>query len=708
LWLILSIFVLQGCAEIVNPVDQPVLDQIAALKIITMGDGFYEISLREIQQSGLDFTKSDIKDLAFFQRGALIPFWTDEDGGDTWFRFYAPASTSRYTQETITILTRKDLYPTSSDEKLAPGENANQINGGTNASSGCIQELHFEENNIYQPKAIPGEPWLWVTITAPGEVELPIELNSKLSGDVRIRIRMWALTEAAASPDHKVILGANGLEIGSSDWDGKGWQELIFPVSGEIFKKGVNLLTIQSPGLSGVIADKILVDWIQIDHPATYNSGSGQRKIQCNADTDLPLADLAQNDIYIHSNDGEFERLLARDDESFHSIHAGDEYWLIHDQQYLPPKRVTAISADNIQIENIPPGDYLVIGDRALLDAAQGLIEWRKNQGLSVTQIAIDTLYDYFNDGYPEPAAIRSFLYWTSLNWQKPPRYVLLLGDASYDPKGYQYEQISSYLPSFFIETQHGGETTSDFGFSILSPQEWPDLNRSKEAVPQVAVGRLPASTEEQIKNLTAKIIEYENQIQKMPDRNPQVLVVADRSEDSFRMEGENFSNTLPETKPFNLFVPGAEDSLLTDFWKNDPQWIVYFGHGSIQDWGSDQYMSPDTASQLPVQLSPPIVLQFTCLTGLFSHPDVESISEKLLWNSKGGAIALLAPTSLTLPGDQSLLSQELAVQMGSIENKRLGDLILNAWRGAAEKPVEINDVIRTFALLGDPGLLLP
>jgi hypothetical protein len=45
---------------------------------------------------------------------------------------------------------------------------------------------------------------------------------------------------------------------------------------------------------------------------------------------------------------------------------------------------------------------------------------------------------------------------------------------------------------------------------------------------------------------------------------------------------------------------------------------------------------------------------------------------------------------------------------MGSTENKRLGDLLLNAWRAAAEKPVEINDVIRTFALLGDPGLLLP
>jgi hypothetical protein len=221
-------------------------------------------------------------------------------------------------------------------------------------------------------------------------------------------------------------------------------------------------------------------------------------------------------------------------------------------------------------------------------------------------------------------------------------------------------------------------------------------------------VGRLPASTEDQIKILTAKIIEYENQIKKLPDRNPQVLVVADRSEDSFKMEGENFSHTLPETKTFDLFVPGAEDSQLINFWKKDPQWIVYFGHGSIQDWGSDQYMSPEAVSQLPVQLSPPIVLQFTCLTGLFSHPEVESISEELLWHPKGGAIALLAPTSLTLPGDQSLLSQELGVQVGSTENIRLGDLLLNAWRGAAEKPVEINDVIRTFALLGDPGLLLP
>lgn len=47
-----------------------------------------------------------------------------------------------------------------------------------------------------------------------------------------------------------------------------------------------------------------------------------------------------------------------------------------------------------------------------------------------------------------------------------------------------------------------------------------------------------------------------------------------------------------------------------------------------------------------------PIVLNMTCLTALFTHPQVESLAESLLWQRKGGVVAVLAPTSLTLPTD--------------------------------------------------------
>ncbi len=70
--------------------------------------------------------------------------------------------------------------------------------------------------------------------------------------------------------------------------------------------------------------------------------------------------------------------------------------------------------------------------------------------------------------------------------------------------------------------------------------------------------------------------------------------------------------------------------------------------------------------------------------------------------------MAALAPTSLTLAGDQRALAHALAQGLTDGRHARLGDAVLDAWRAVPTDAPGGRDVMQTFLLLGDPALQLP
>ena len=100
-----------------------------------------------------------------------------------------------------------------------------------------------------------------------------------------------------------------------------------------------------------------------------------------------------------------------------------------------------------------------------------------------------------------------------------------------------------------------------------------------------------------------------------------------------------------------------------------------------------------------------PVVINMTCLTGLFIHPKVASLVETLLFYDQGGAVAMLAPTSLTLPSSQSYLSQALVEGMMQNPTATLGEVFLQAQRKVPAGDAGALEVLLTFLLFGDPAL---
>ncbi|MEK6325171.1 MAG: C25 family cysteine peptidase [Acidobacteriota bacterium] len=78
-----------------------------------------------------------------------------------------------------------------------------------------------------------------------------------------------------------------------------------------------------------------------------------------------------------------------------------------------------------------------MITTRELAASLMPLVALREKRGLRVALIDIEDIYDEFSFGQKSPYAVKDFLAYANSNWKKKPRFVLLAGDASLDPKNY-------------------------------------------------------------------------------------------------------------------------------------------------------------------------------------------------------------------------------------------------------------------------------
>src|SRR5262249_51101443 len=93
---------------------------------------------------------------------------------------------------------------------------------------------------------------------------------------------------------------------------------------------------------------------------------------------------------------------------------------------------------------------------------------------------------------------VRDFLSYTATQWSLAPRFVLLVGDASFDSKNYLGFGEHDFVPTKLIDTQLM-ETASDVWFTTF------DQNGGGGR----GVGRLSGGCVEDIDRLVAKIVGY-------------------------------------------------------------------------------------------------------------------------------------------------------------------------------------------------------
>jgi hypothetical protein len=685
--------------------DQTPRQPATAAKIFIAEDGMYELTTADLEAAGLGWIDSDSVQFCLFYRGRPQPLWVDGRGKTLSLRFYGQANQSRYAPENVYWLQREQRRgcgsfpgPSGSSSSSVP------VHGLVDRS---IATVRAEENQLYLPQMGKGDHWFWVKLSAPQTQTFDVGLTAVAPGQGRLRVEVWASTQGAVAPDHHLRISVNGQPVADETWDGQGHHTIEADLPARLLKEGANVVSIEAPGDTGVPADIVFVDWIEVRYPRflvaeadrlAFESRGGRLRLT-GFGRPAALFDITDPQNVARLTGVQVDQPQDPTVVTFEG-EPGRRYLAVGPTGFQRPVRIApAVTSPGLRMAGVG-ADYVAIGPPDLLEPLQPLLKWRESQGLKVMAVPIEAIYDQFNHGLPEPEAIRAFLKYAAQSWQPAPQYLLLVGDTTYDPRGYVTPPAANRVPSFLIPTVFGGETASDTVLVQLNADPWPDM----------AVGRMPARDPGQVHSLVEKVLAYEQRLSDGPWRR-RVLAVADGQAPAFYADAKVFLERFPATYETVLLAPeaGAADASRQVKRRLDAGnlLVAYFGHGSVTQWGKDRLFTVDDGAALTNGDHLPVVLNMTCLTGLFTHPGVDSLAETLLWQPAGGAIAVLAPTSLTLAADQSFLSQALMEAFLEDPTATLGQILLHAWRRVPADNPSTRDVMQTFLLFGDPAMRL-
>ena len=720
LWLVVGmcILALGGCRSTAKPA---VGSDTPAVKIAVATDGIYEAPAGDLRAAGFDLAKADTRALSLTTGGKAVPFEVIGEGTQRALRFYGQAlGPEAHTAQNIYWLSKQPGGAGQAAGGIA--SRAAAPPSGMSPAAIVSATVRAEEQRQWVAKVGPDDDrWVWQTIFAPTEAKFSISLPHLVSGEGELRVRAWGNSSAPVNPDHHWLLSLNGMQVADVRWDGLEGHVITATIPAGILRAGDNQLSIRAPGDTGAPADSVFLDWVEIsygrelvaDSPELVFRGMAPGYAVRAKEAPAALWDITDPARPVALKDFRVENGVVR--FSAPADGASRRFAFATKAGLRRPAAITAApepgSRAAERLRNWPGGaDLIVITAPQFRDALEPLVEARQAQGLRVAVMDVGEVYDAFSHGRADPAAIRALVQQAVGQWTSPaPRYLLLAGDASYDPRGYlkagEKSAEGDLVPTELVDTDVTGWTASDIWFA-LPPGTALDPYGRPGTRPALAVGRLPAQTAEQMAAIVAKILAYEKGDAAAPWRH-QAFFTADNEEPGFADQAGAMAKSLSgyDSQVVTVDKDGAARASLLKAFGDGTGLISYFGHGSLNLWAQEKIFSVEDVAKLSNKDRLPLVLTLTCLSGFFQHPTTVSLGETLLRAPNGGAAAVIAPTSASTLGQQKVLADGLAEMLSSPDVKTIGDALLGAQSHLVDAAGGTNEILLTYNLLGDPAM---
>ena len=386
-------------------------------------------------------------------------------------------------------------------------------------------------------------------------------------------------------------------------------------------------------------------------------------------------------------------------------------FFAVEDSAILAPVSITANDGELLGVST-HEADLIIISHRDFMAQAQAWATYRGDQGVDVEVVNFDEIADEFNYGVPTADSIEAFLNYAYNNWQGgPPQYVLLIGDATYDPRGYLSQAVTidpgDYIPNY-VSTRIVSTTFSE----TASDESLADFD--DDGLAELAVGRIPARQPSQVTDALTKTMNWEDTLGADPLSQGALFAShwdtsapgsAEDPETLFQEMSKDLRDQLPPGTPSTMMNSLTSNATTLASTMSTGKYVVnYSGHGSAGSWASTYFQNANVPL-LANGTNESLFTMLTCLNGDFVNPDADltSLAENLLnWNN-GGAVAAWSSTGLTTTDLQMPMGLKFYEEIGQGDIPRLGDLIKVA-KGAV--PVIYGtDVRLSWSLLGDPML---
>ncbi len=676
-----------------DPVNQRVIASKAGAKISVKKSGFYRVTANELQVANFP-VNSDPTKWRLFMNGVEQAIIVGPNG--EYIEFYGKALDTPESDTRTYYL----VADTVAGKRI--GSKVLRSRPGSAAATKFPVVARKKERNFYFQEIFngDGENFLGRLVETPGTT-----IRFNLTGvdfsvpTAQIKINLFGYSENA----HAITARINENVLPVFTQFGQVFYSGDFTIPTAHLLEGVNELHLdtRAPG------DQSLFDFVEVRYQRKYTADDNKLSFFTPGFQKVDIAGFTTSSIRVFdlTFDGQpvlISNTLVEPDGSGYTAKIPSSRMMvgyaIEDTALLQSPAIT---------ENLPStlstptndAEMLIISHSSpsFMNAAETWAQYRRSAAggrFSVKVIDVADIFDEFSYGRVEASALKSFLEYTTEEWVNDPKYVLLIGDATYDPRNYEgfgnFNLIPTQSITLLLEESFSDEALGDFDNDGLSA---------------IAIGRIPARTAQQIDIAFNKTLVYETNQQSY---NRGVLFAHDVPIGfDFENMSQQLSQRLPTGTPFDMVSvgePNANQNVIDRI--NEGKFLVnYSGHGAAGLWANSGFFNiVNSVPQLTNTNNPSVFSMLTCLNGLFVRTNADSLGEGLLFHPNGGAAAAWASTGATTPDIQLIMALKFVDEMSAGETGRMGDLIKEAKTAISAGA----DVRLSWVLLGDPALKIP
>lgn len=662
-----------------------------AAKIAIDHQGWYRVTQAELNAAGFN-TNLDLSALHLYAEGFDVPVRMNSSASAMSFEFYASGLDTPYTGTRIYWLTvatgpgRRIPITTPDNQMPVATSYVATVEKRDRSFYFAALTTNGDQDNFF------GD----VIAGAPVDQHLTISnIDANGSSTAKLFVELQGITDVAP---HDVQVSVNGIGVGNIAFTGMLNRSLTADVPLNLLVEGDNIVTLTP--LAGE-DDVTAVDRIRITYPRTFTAVQDQLKFVVPGRTTVSLtgfsapARVFQLDVaalvntkFTQQPDGTYSGALTNPAATPRT------YYAFTDSMVQQAASVTKNDVTNLSSQ-MNQADLLIVSHRDFIPSLAPLIAARQQQGYVTSVVNIEDVYDQFNYGENSPDALRNLLATATSKWSKSPRWLLLVGDASVDPRNFLGLGSYDFVPTKLIATAQM-KTASDGWFA--------DFNET--GVPQMAIGRLPVRDAAEANAVVAKLVGYDQQ--PLGTWNTQALLVTDENIGTdFSGETTKIAGMLPSSLQHSVIDFAEPDSgtirseLLSQL--NAGQLFVnYLGHGSVDVWSGSGILNSADPATLTNGMRLPFVVTMDCLNGFFHDVYQTSLAESFLLAPNGGAAAVWASSGLTEPESQFVMDKNLVQYLFANSSITIGEATTQAKSGVNDV-----DVRRTWNLFGDPSMKL-
>ena len=620
------------------------------------------------------------------------------------------------------------------NEKAIPADSHTVFHPTQPISGTGYKTKQLTQEREYSALLTTGNPWYDSKLVSIGNAvskvigfELPSDVS--LAHSARLNLNVFGAIDFPSdeneSPDHVVQVRVNGQLLEELSFDGFSAINRSIQVPAGTLVAGSNSLTITLPGTTGYEADIILIDEIRVstahhlslDHALDFSELPNAEAYEVEVtDTNHQLLE-----VFAYRTDGALAaiqnlEIVSGTSENSTALHFGAlpqldtsnpnseiRYSVAENSNWHKPVDLELSSQQNLHTDT---AEYLVVSHPAFINSdLNSFVDKKVNTGMEVTVIDWLELVNTYGFGNNVPQALENYL----TNYVgETTRFVLLVGGHTFDYRNLVGSNSVNFIPAPYRQVNIFGHTPTDNPYADLDGDNKPDL----------AIGRWPVRSADDLKVIIKKTHDWENNVRQSQYQDALLLAQANDSlgldfdkqalgRSALPMGQLTYIDQVNLLSMQELINAGVEDPVgqarqTINQSINDGLGILsYSGHASTSAWGSPGIVNTNFIQGLQNNGKPIIVMPQACYTTYYESPNVNTLAHQWLFAGDIGAVAIHGASVLGEYRENGVFAERFFRH--SQGNARIGEAIMDAKGELSEN----SEMLFNWALLGDPSLPL-